>query len=86
MSAFINIIARGWHYIINHHWSKDLLRANLLLIFLVVLYQFLHFHWQPIHLGLFLKGWLLMNICLIFKMLLDGIDRYQQLKKDSNAH
>lgn len=77
MSALMNAIIRGWHYTITHHWSKDLLRANLLLIALVVLYQLFHFHWQPIHLALFVKGWLLMNVCLLFKMLLDGIDRYR---------
>lgn len=56
-----------WKYTINHHWSKDILRANVLFVALVVIYQLLHFHLQPIHFGLFVKSWLLLNVCQFFK-------------------
>lgn len=65
-----------WSYIINHKWSKDILRGNCLFLLLIILYQLCHFHLAPIHGALFIKCWLLMNVCLLFKLLLDGVDRY----------
>lgn len=64
-----------WTYIINHKWSKDILRANLFYILLVVVFDLIRFGLRPIGWGAATKLWLLMNLCLFFKLVLDIIDR-----------
>lgn len=39
MANLLNYFRRCWNYIIHHRWSKDILRANLFYIFLVVVYN-----------------------------------------------
>ena len=34
MENLLNYPRKCWNYIIYHHWSKDILRANILYIFL----------------------------------------------------
>lgn len=72
-----------WTYIITHKWSKDILRANLLFIILVLLYEFFHFSLKIITWAQFFKFFLLLNLCLFFKFLLDGVDRYLRLRAKS---
>lgn len=62
-----------WEYVWTTRWSKDLLRANVLFIVLVLIYQLFHFRLQMIGVGLFFRCWLLMNICLLAKA---GLDHY----------
>lgn len=62
---------RVWKYIRTHRWSMDILRANILFIALVILYQLLHFHLAPISWHFFWKVWLLMNVCLFIKIFFD---------------
>ncbi|QZN92855.1 hypothetical protein KZE55_08860 [Limosilactobacillus panis] len=69
-----------WEYIVHHKWSKDILRANLLYIVLVLLYELCHFGLKPVSLGAGIKMWLLMNLCLFFKLVLDIIDRLIKLR------
>lgn len=64
-----------WTYIINHKWSKDILRANLFYVLLVVVFDLIRFGLRPIGWGVAIKLWLLMNLCLFFKLVLDIIDR-----------
>lgn len=66
-----------WGYISTHHWSMDILRANILFIALVILYQILHFHLAPISWHFFWKVWLVMNLCLFIKIFFD-FDNNQQ--------
>lgn len=61
-----------WHYVISHKWSKDILRANLLFVFLIVLYNLLRFHLKPVSFHFFIKFLLLMNLCLIINMFLNA--------------
>lgn len=58
-----------WHYAIYHKWSKDILRANLFYVVLVILYNLLHFKLHPISFYWFIKCFFLMNICLILRLL-----------------
>lgn len=83
MSRFFNILSNTWYYIINHKWSKDILRANLFFIFLVIIYDLCHFSLKVIGWHIFFKIFLLMNLCLLFKSLLDGIDRYLKARQRS---
>lgn len=76
MTAVFSFIANMWSYTINHKWSKDILRANILFILLVIIYDLLQFSLKIINWRIFFKVFLLLNICLFFKFLLDGIDRY----------
>ncbi|WP_367333423.1 hypothetical protein [Limosilactobacillus sp.] len=69
-----------WEYIVHHKWSKDTLRANLLYIVLVLLYELCHFGLKPVSWGAGVKMWLLMNLCLFFKLVLDIIDRLIKLR------
>ncbi|MBB1079638.1 hypothetical protein H5S09_07145 [Limosilactobacillus sp. STM2_1] len=71
-----SVLINTWHYTINHKWSKDILRANILFILLVIIYDFMHFSLKIINWYVFFKVFILLNICLFFKFLLDGIDRY----------
>lgn len=65
-----------WRYIITHKWSKDILRANLFYILLIVLFDLLfHFGLRPVGWGAAFKMWLLMNLCLLVKLILDIIDK-----------
>ena len=43
---------------------------------LVIVYDLFHFSLKIINWRIFFKVFLLLNICLFFKFLLDGIDRY----------
>lgn len=64
-----------WNYIINHKWSKDILRANILFIVLVLLYNIFHFKLQPINWHFFWRTFWLMNLCLGINLLLNMIDQ-----------
>ncbi|HJA21226.1 hypothetical protein [Limosilactobacillus panis] len=65
-----------WRYIVTHKWSKDILRANLLYILLIILFDLLfHFGLRPVGWGAATKLWLLMNLCLLVKLILDIIDK-----------
>lgn len=64
-----------WEYIITHKWSKDILRANLFYFVLLILYDLLHFSLRPVGWGVCFKMWLLMNLCLLFKLILNIIDK-----------
>ncbi|MGN1279246.1 MAG: hypothetical protein ACI4T4_01030 [Limosilactobacillus sp.] len=75
MESILNYPRKCWNYIIHHHWSKDILRANLLYIFLVVVYNLCHFSLAIIHWHVFTKFFWLMNLCLFFKLALDLLDR-----------
>lgn len=76
MTSFLSKLSTIWFYIINHKWSKDILRANLFFIFLVIAYDLFHLSLKAIGWRIFFKVFLLLNICLFFKFFLDGIDRY----------
>jgi hypothetical protein len=76
MTSFFSFISNIWSYTISHKWSKDILRANILFILLVIIYDLFHFSLKIINWRIFFKVFLLLNICLFFKFLLDGIDRY----------
>lgn len=39
MTSFFSFISNIWSYTINHKWSKDILRANILFILLVIIYD-----------------------------------------------
>lgn len=71
MQNMINFFNNIWTYIITHRWSKDILRGNLLFILLVILYDLCHFQLASITWGIFLKFWLLLNICYLFKLILE---------------
>lgn len=73
MQSVTNFLNRIWTYTINHKWSKDILRGNLLFIFLIIIYDLFHFSMAVVTWGLFFKFWLLLNICYLFKLLLDVI-------------
>lgn len=60
-----------WQYILKHHWTKDILRANILYIVLTIIFNLFHFNLQPIHFGMFFRILILLNICQFFKALLD---------------
>lgn len=66
-----------WNYIINHKWSKDILRANFLYLLLMVIYALLHFHLKPVSWRLFGKTFLLMNLCLVINTLWTLYDHYR---------
>lgn len=83
MSKIFSILSDIWHYIINHKWSKDILRADILFILLVIIYDFIHFSLKIISWHIFVKMFLLLNLCLFFKFFLDGIDRYLKLRQKS---
>lgn len=72
------MIKRSWEYIVSHKWSKDILRANLLFVVLVVLYNIFHFQLKPISLHFFIKTFLLMNLCLVIKMFLNAYDKAER--------
>lgn len=76
MTTVVSALTNAWRYVINHKWSKDILRANLLFVLLVIMYNLCHFSLKIISWHIFGKIFLLLNICLFFKFLLDGIDRY----------
>lgn len=81
MTAIFAVLKNTWHYIINHKWSKDILRANILFILLVIIYDLIHFSLKIINWYVFFKVLILLNICLFFKFLLDGIDRYLKARQ-----
>ncbi len=63
-----------WEYIIYHKWSKDILRGNFLYVFIILIYSCLHLVYHGLNLvpwGIFFRVWLVLNICLFFKALLD---------------
>lgn len=39
MTSFFSFISNIWSYTISHKWSKDILRANILFILLVIIYD-----------------------------------------------
>lgn len=60
-----------WNFIIRHYWTKDLLRANILYILIIVLYnilQILSHHLAAVSGYIFINYLLLMNICLIARL------------------
>lgn len=67
--AFLNI----WHYALHHEWSADILRANFVYIILVILFNIFHFGLQPVSWSIFFRLWLLLNLCQLFKALLDYV-------------
>lgn len=69
------------NYINSHKRAKDILRANFLFIFLTISYNLCHFALKGISLRIFIKTLLLMNLCLLFKLLLDKIDKYLKQHK-----
>ena len=60
-----------WHYTINHHWSKDILRSNFLYILLTILFNLCHFKLRPISFSIFFRLLILLNICQFFKAYID---------------
>ncbi|MCH3921848.1 hypothetical protein [Limosilactobacillus sp.] len=75
------MLKRCWDYIVSHKWSKDILRANLLFIALVICYNLFHFHLKPISFHFFNKTFWLMNLCLFIKLCWDAFDRLQKQTK-----
>lgn len=75
------MIKHFWDYIINHKWSKDILRANILFIILVILYDLFHFSLKSISFGFFFRTLLLMNLCLVINRALEA---YEKTKKQNN--
>lgn len=69
------MIKRLWNYLLSHTWSKDFLRANLLFIVLVLVYNVIHFRLNPINFHFFIRALLLMNICLVINRLLDAYEK-----------
>lgn len=67
-----------WNYIITHKWSKDILRANILFIALVIIYNIFHFNLQPVSWHFFFKTFLLMNLCLAINLLLNFVDQLME--------
>lgn len=81
------MIKKIWDYTISHKWSKNILRANLLYLLLVLVYNLVHFHLQPISWHLFSKAFLLMNLCLIIKIFLNAYDKAErQADRDTIHH
>lgn len=70
MQSTKSLFNKAWAYTISHKWSKDILRGNVLYIFLVILYDLFHFQLATISWGVFFKFWILLNICYIFKLFL----------------
>lgn len=66
---FINIC----HYMIHHNWTADILRANFVYITLIILFSIFHFGLQPVGWSIFFRLWLLLNLCQLFKALLDYV-------------
>lgn len=63
-----------WDYTVHHKWSKDILRANFLYVLIILLYSSLHLFYANLHLvpwGVFIRLFIVMNITLFFKALLD---------------
>lgn len=81
MSYIFNYLGKCWNYIVHHYWSKDILRANILYVFLVLIYEMVHFSLKPIHWTTFNKVFWLMNLCLFFKLGLDIFDRYLHMRQ-----
>lgn len=69
------------NYINSHKRAKDILRANILFTFLTIIFNLCHFSLKGINLRIFIKTILLMNLCLVFKLLLDKIDHYLRQQK-----
>ena len=80
MENILSYPRRCWTYIIHHHWSKDILWANLFYVLLVIVYNLCHFSLAAIHWHVFNQFFWLMNLCLFFKLGLDVIDRILQQK------
>ncbi len=70
MQSTKNLFNKVWTYTISHKWSKDILRGNVLYIFLVIIYDLFHFQLAIISWGIFFKFWILLNICYLFKLFL----------------
>lgn len=66
--------------------GQDILRANLLYLLLVLVYNLVHFHLQPISWHLFSKAFLLMNLCLIIKMFLNAYDKAERQADRDTIH
>ncbi|EEW54551.1 hypothetical protein HMPREF0494_0293 [Limosilactobacillus antri DSM 16041] len=75
------MLKKIWVYTINHKWSKDILRANLLYLLLVLIYNLFHFRLRPISWHLFNKAFWLMNLCLVIKMFLNAYDKAERQNK-----
>lgn len=75
MNGILTYLHNIWRYIVDHRWSKDILRANIFYIVLVVIYDLVHFSLQPIKWRTFILFFCLLNLCLFFKLVLDIIDR-----------
>lgn len=80
MKTILNYPRRFWAYIIHHHWSKDILRANLLYMVLVIVYNLCHFSLAAIHWHVITQFFWLMNLCLFFKLALDIFDHVLRQK------
>lgn len=80
MNNFLTYLKNWGTYIISHKWSKDILRANLLYILLVIIYNIIQlaFPWRVIKWGSFWLFFLLLNLCLFFKVILDIVDRVRR--------
>lgn len=64
-------LIRCWDYILDHYWAKDILRANLLYLILVILFNLLHFQMHPIDWRLLVRMLIILNLCQFFKAGLD---------------
>lgn len=63
-----------WQNTINHKWSKDIFRANLLYILIILIYDCFHLiyhHLRIVPAGIFFRLFIVLNVCLFFKALLD---------------
>lgn len=69
------MIKNIWIYIVDHKWSKDILRANLLFIVLVLFYNLFRFHLEEISFWIFIKIFISMNACLLFNTVLNKFVR-----------
>lgn len=64
-----------WQYIMTHKLAKDVFRANVLFILLVIIYDIFHFNLGVIGFALFFKWLILMNLCLIISVAFDHLNK-----------
>ncbi len=72
------MIKSAWNYIVSHKWSKDILRANLLYIVLVICYDLVHFSLKPVSFHLCMRAFWLMNLCLVIKLFINAYDKVER--------
>lgn len=77
MTVILNWLGELWEYIVSHKWAFDIVRADFLYVLIIVLYSFLHLIYPGFNLvpwGLFWRIFVVANIVLLFKALLDYMD------------